>query len=79
MIEPALIPLLSDVLGVPPKSLTDGTTMKDVETWDSLRHIELVVRIEETFGLNLGPDDIVRMTNVAAIRAVLAQHGAAAA
>lgn len=79
MPAPALIPLLSDVLGVSATSLSDGTTMKDVETWDSLRHIELVVRIEETFGLNLGPEAIVRMTNVSAIRAVLAEHGAAAA
>jgi acyl carrier protein len=73
---PALTTLLADILGVPAATLGDATAMADVETWDSLRHIELVVRLEESCGIQLGPDDIVEMVTIGAIRAVLARHGA---
>lgn len=79
MSTPALTSLLADILGVPAATLNDQTTMADVETWDSLRHIELIVRLEEACGIQLGPDDIVEMVNIGAIRAVLARHGASIA
>ena len=71
MNPPALTTLLADILGVPAATLGDATAMADVETWDSLRHIELVVRLEESCGIQLGPDDIVEMVTIGAIRAVL--------
>lgn len=34
---------------------------QELEEWDSLRHVELVFELEETFGLNVSPDDIVAL------------------
>ena len=30
----------------------------DVEEWDSLTHIKLVMELESEFGISIGPDDI---------------------
>ncbi len=33
----------------------------DLEAWDSLRHVELVFALEESFDLDISPDDVVEL------------------
>ena len=63
--------LLADLLQVPVAEITDDLEMKDVEAWDSLKHMELVVSLEETFGIQLTFDEIVAMQSVGEIKRVL--------
>jgi acyl carrier protein len=49
--------------------------MKDVETWDSLKHMELIVCIEQTFCVELTFDEIVKMQNVGEIKRILNERG----
>ena len=44
--------------------LTDEMTAKDVEGWDSLAHINLIMDVEEEFGLRFTVDDIADLKNV---------------
>lgn len=69
--------LLADVLQVPAAEITDDLSMKDVEAWDSLKHMELVVSLEQTFGLQLTFDEIVAMQSVGEIKRVMRGKGAA--
>lgn len=50
--------------------------MKDVDSWDSLIHMELIGSVESAFGLQLTFDEIVAMTTVGDIKRVLAEKGA---
>jgi acyl carrier protein len=52
--------------------------MGDVDKWNSLTHIELILGLEEMFGIQFAQDDIAEMTTVGAIRAVLRRHGLSA-
>ncbi len=45
-------------------SLSDSTTAQDIEGWDSLTHINLIIEIEEEFGLRFTVDDISGLKNV---------------
>jgi len=45
--------------------------MTDVAKWNSLTHIELIVGLEELFGIQFTQDEVVKMTSVGAIRDVL--------
>ena len=40
--------------------------------WDSLGHMDLVAAIEDAFGLQLGPEAVMALTNYEAARAILA-------
>jgi acyl carrier protein len=67
--------LLADVLRMPADALQDDLAMKDVDAWDSLTHMQLIVSLENTFALELSFDDIVEMTSVGSIKRVLAEKG----
>lgn len=67
--------LLADVLRLPADAVQDELAMKDVDAWDSLTHMELIVTLESTFALDLSFDEIVAMTTVGAIKGVLVEKG----
>ncbi len=70
-----LFTLISEVLQIPPQKITDSLAIDNSETWDSLKHMELIVAIEEEYNINLKTSEIVAMTNVKAIRQILQKKG----
>ena len=45
-------------------SLRDDTTAKDIDEWDSLTHISLVLAVEKEFGLRLSAAEVGGLANV---------------
>jgi len=68
--------IVADVLQLPSSMINDQLTMQDVDVWDSLKHMELIVSLEETFGVQLNFEEIVTMQSVANIKRVLRDRGA---
>ena len=56
--------IFCDVLDNEDIVLTDTTTSDDIEEWDSLSHIQLVVSIEKSFKLKFTAADISSWRNV---------------
>ena len=46
--------------------VTDETTADDIEDWDSLEHINLIVAMEEEFGMKFSMGEVTGMANVGA-------------
>ncbi len=44
--------------------VSDETTAEDIEDWDSLDHISLIVAVENAFGIKFGMGQVTRMKNV---------------
>lgn len=53
-----------DVLDLDEVELTEETSANDIEEWDSLSHIQLIVAIEKTFGIKFNPLEIMKWRNV---------------
>ncbi len=59
--------IASDIFGVPVGKITAESSPETIETWDSMQHLNLVLAIEEKFGLQLSPEEIEEMKSVGAV------------
>lgn len=67
--------VMSDVLLIDPENIDDDTSVDTVETWDSLKHLNLVIALEEKFDISFTEDQTIEMLNYPLIRVVLEEHG----
>lgn len=51
--------------------LFDEMTSEDVEDWDSLSHVTLILSIEKAFGIKFTVDEITKTKNVGEFIAVI--------
>ena len=55
--------LFRNVFGDDSLEITPETTATDVDGWDSLNHLNLIVAIEKRFGIKFATAEISRMKN----------------
>jgi acyl carrier protein len=53
-----------DVFGNPDLVVEDSTKADDVEGWDSLTHIDLIVALERAFRVKFTTGEVGKLTNV---------------
>ena len=51
------------------------TTPRDLEVWDSVGHVALIVELEQHFGVVFNDAEVVDLTSVAAIEEALRHKG----
>lgn len=56
--------IFKDVLDDKSITLTETTTAADIESWDSLAHIELVTAMEKQFKIKFRAQEIISWKNV---------------
>jgi len=56
--------IFKDILDEDKITLADTTTANDVEGWDSLTHIQLIVAIEKHFKIKFNSKEILSWKNV---------------
>lgn len=59
--------IFSDILDLEDVCLTETTCSDDIEEWDSLSHIQLIVTIEKAFGLKFKAQEMISWSNVGAM------------
>ena len=55
--------IFAELLGLNATEVTDTMSYNSLEKWDSLKHLELVSKLEDTFGINIDMDDVIAMSN----------------
>ncbi|MES2888872.1 MAG: acyl carrier protein [Pseudomonadota bacterium] len=70
-----LAEVLAEVFGLRVPEIQPELQKSEVGTWDSLKQMDLVLSLEQEYGIELDIPDILRMTSVAEIVAVLKDKG----
>jgi acyl carrier protein len=55
--------VMSAVLEVPLESIMDDASPDNIENWDSLRHLNLILALEEEFGISIPDDEVGNLVN----------------
>ncbi len=66
---------MAGTFNLEPGTVTENTRQTDVNKWDSLGHINLMVALEGEFDLGLEPEDFAKLTSVPAILTYLRAQG----
>ena len=55
---------LADIIDEDSVALTEATTADDVEGWDSIAHVKLIIALESAFGVRFESSEISAPDNV---------------
>lgn len=69
--------IFSEVFALPADSVHDGLALRDIPQWDSMAHMMLIVRIEETWNIQFSGDEIADIKTIGDARQIVAAHGGA--
>jgi|ERR1700722_6516593 acyl carrier protein len=62
-------------LALPPNCDVSSADSSTLAQWDSVAHLQLVVAIEDEFGIELGPGDVIGLQSYTGAVAILRRHG----
>lgn len=63
-IWPKLTDIFRDMFEDSQLIIDPETTAKDIEDWDSLAHVQLLVAIEKAFGIRFNTGEVASLANV---------------
>ena len=67
--------ILSQLLGTPLEAISDETSNETVESWDSVKQLNIVLTLEEQFGISFDEQVALEIVSVPLIRTALIDCG----
>ncbi len=67
--------VMADVFSISTGAIDDETSPDTVEQWDSLRHLNLILALEQEFGISFTEEQTVELMNFPLIKVLLSEHG----
>jgi acyl carrier protein len=75
--EDKLRAIMAKILRLPAERIGPDAAIGNVPNWDSTAHMRIMLALEDEFGIELNETQMVEMTSLAKIRAVVQELGAA--
>ncbi len=66
---------IADILEVEPSQVTPELNATGVESWDSFRHLQLILALEGEYGVQFDPGQIPELTSVSKLCEALQARG----
>ncbi len=64
---------VADIFQLPAADIRPETSPDTIEAWDSLQHLNLVLALEQEFGIQFSPEEIEQLLSVELIADLLAE------
>lgn len=66
--------IAADVFDVPADSIERSSTYETIASWDSVQNLNLILALEDEFGIEIDPTDFDQMVSIGGIADVVAQR-----
>lgn len=66
-----VLSIAADVMSMPANSLTEASSSKTIENWDSIRHLNLVLALEDRFAIQFAPEEMEQMETIGQITSLV--------
>lgn len=76
-LDPRLVETVSQVLGLDRASITPDTSPLNTAAWDSVAHINLVLELEDVFGVRFASEEIPTLDSVGKLQVAIGRSGTA--
>lgn len=63
--------IAGDILEIPAAKFDPNCSTENVANWDSVHHLDLVLALEQEFGLQFEPEEIDQMSSMGQILSIL--------
>ena len=63
--------LVADLFGLPLEEIRPDSSPDNIPAWDSLQHLNLVLALEQEFGIQFAPEEIEQLLSVELMAALL--------
>jgi acyl carrier protein len=73
--EERLKKIMSQVFDTPVESINKVSSPNTIDNWDSVNHTNLVLALEQAFGISFEPDEIIELMNFELILIILKEKG----
>ncbi|MGA3241623.1 MAG: acyl carrier protein [Bryobacteraceae bacterium] len=71
MLDSRLVEAVASVFGLPDDEVKPESSQENVPDWDSVGHLNLILAIEDAYGVQFSTAQIPELTSVAAIQRAL--------
>jgi acyl carrier protein len=63
--------VMSAVFEIPLESISDDSSYDNIENWDSLRHLNLILALEEEFEVSIPEEEVGNLVNYKLIELII--------
>ena len=67
--------VVGTILGVAADTISDDSSPENIQNWDSLRQLSIILALESAYGISIGANEAMDMKSITAIKDVLKRHG----
>ena len=71
MVSSKIRQIMSIVFEVPLEAITDDASSDSIESWDSIRHLNLILALEEEFGITIPDEEVGNLVNYRLIELIV--------
>ena len=71
MVNMKIKEVMSTVFEIPLESISDDSSYDNIENWDSLRHLNLILALEEEFEVSIPDEEVGNLVNYKLIELII--------
>lgn len=73
-LEPRIKEVMSSVFDIDVDVINEDSSQDSIEQWDSMKHLDLIVAIEEEFGITIPLEEVGNMINFKYIKLIIEEQ-----